>query len=206
MKLGIGILIFHLASIKLFYLVQGRFAKILKRAFRSRICDDYVRLEWEAETVDHRLASKCGIYCGACYVYRAFKDGGRMLDQTAQKLGVPKEAIKCNGCLGPTEDLWRNCQVCQIRACLKEKGFGFCYECSNFEDYSCARYERLREGASKRGEDTREALLRIKARDADSWLREQDGKWRCPTCGSRVWWEQEICYQCGKSLGKKQLS
>jgi hypothetical protein len=120
-----------------------------------------------ARPLDTKLVSKCGIFCGACYVYRAFKDGGKMLDATAQKLEVPKEEIRCNGCSGPTQDLWRDCRMCHISACLKEKGFHFCYECPAFEDSSCPKYERLREGGSRRGENTKKALLRIKAGDAD---------------------------------------
>jgi DNA-directed RNA polymerase subunit RPC12/RpoP len=45
--------------------------------------------------------------------------------------------------------------------------------------------------------------LRIKAGDADAWLKEQDLKWRCANCGSRVWWEQETCFQCGKPISKR---
>ena len=152
--------------------------------------------------MEEKLISKCGIYCGAFYIYRAFKDGGRMLDETAQRLGVPKEAIECGGCFGPVEDLWRNCRVCSIRACLKEKSFDFCYECPDFDDSSCAGYERLHEGCKRRGEDARGALLRIKAGDADNWLKEQDAKWRCANCGSRVWWEQKTCLQCDQPISR----
>ena len=153
--------------------------------------------------MDLRLISKCGIYCGACYIYRAFKDGGRMLDATAQKLGVPKNEIRCNGCSGPAEDLWRDCRKCEIASCLREKVFGFCYECSQFEDCSCSGYERLREFCSRRGENVREALLRIKAGDAVGWLDEQDRKWRCAACGGSLWWEQETCHHCGQSVSEK---
>ena len=154
-------------------------------------------------STDTKLISKCGIYCGACYVYRAFKDGGKMLDETAMKLSVPREKVKCKGCLGPAEDLWRNCLTCHISTCLKEKGLGFCYECPAFEDTSCLKYERLRQGTLRRGENTKEALLRIKAGDAEGWLKEQDRKWRCPGCGNPVWWEQKVCYGCGQSISTR---
>jgi hypothetical protein len=45
--------------------------------------------------------------------------------------------------------------------------------------------------------------LRIRAGDVDNWLREQDLKWRCGACGSRVWWEQKTCFQCGQPIGKR---
>ncbi len=147
-----------------------------------------------------KLISKCGIYCGACYVYRAFKDGGKLLEITAEKLGVPKEEIRCNGCLGSVEDIWRMCKKCQFRDCLRERGLAFCYECPEFENSTCAKYESAREFTSKRGENIREALERIKAGDADRWLMEQDERWRCTTCSGSIYWTEKICHHCGKPI------
>ncbi len=147
-----------------------------------------------------KLISKCGIYCGACYIYRAFKDGGKLLKIMTEKLGVPKEEIKCNGCLDPVEDIWRMCKKCQFRACLQERGLAFCYECSEFENSTCAGYESACEFTSKRGENIREALERIKAGDADRWLKEQDERWRCTTCSGSIYWTEKICHHCGKPI------
>jgi len=152
-------------------------------------------------TLDVNLISKCGIYCGACYVYRSFKDGGRLLETIAEQLGVPKDEIRCGGCLGSAENLWLNCRKCQISACLKEKGLVFCYECPQFETYSCEKYEKLRKFCSERGEDVKEALRRIKAGEARKWLEEQDKKWRCPACGGSIYWTEETCHHCGRLIG-----
>lgn len=144
------------------------------------------------------LISRCGIYCGACYIYRAFKDRGRLLETTAERVVAAREEIRCNGCLGPVEDLWRNCKKCEIRACLQERELVFCYECLEFDNSSCSKYEHLREFCSKRAEDIKEALERIKAEDADVWLMEQDEKWRCAACRESMCWAQETCHHCGQ--------
>jgi len=150
-------------------------------------------------TKSGNLLTKCGIYCGACYIYRAFKDGGEFLDTTANEQGVSKEEVKCEGCSGLEENLWRNCRKCSIKPCLEEKGYIACYECPGFEG-SCAKYENLRTFCSKRGEDTKNALNRFKIGDAEEWLKEQDKKWRCPSCGGSISWYEEKCHHCGHTL------
>ncbi len=46
--------------------------------------------------------SRCGIYCGACFIYCASRDGGKFLDYISKQTETPKEQIKCAGCL----DAW----------------------------------------------------------------------------------------------------
>ena len=147
-----------------------------------------------------RLIGRCGIYCGACYIYRAFKDGGSLLTTTAEKVGVARDEIRCEGCLGPVEDLWRNCKTCEIRACLQERGLVFCYECPEFENSSCSKYERIREFCSNRGENIKHALERIRDGNADVWLKEQDAKWRCPACHRSICWTQTTCHHCSQPI------
>ena len=76
--------------------------------------------------MDQMLLSRCGIYCGACYVYRAERDVGEFLRDTAEWQGVELEQVKCNGCLAPKAEKWPNCQKCHVIDCLKEKGLEFC--------------------------------------------------------------------------------
>ncbi len=143
--------------------------------------------------------SRCGIYCGACFIHCASRDGGKFLDYISKRTETPKELIKCAGCLGAEEELWKNCKKCGIRACLKEKGLQFCYECAKLDE-GCERYERLQKGCFERGEDARESLRRIQSGDAEAWLKEQDAKWRCPTCNKGISWYEETCHHCGKPL------
>ncbi|MDH5483023.1 MAG: DUF3795 domain-containing protein [Candidatus Bathyarchaeota archaeon] len=146
-----------------------------------------------------KLVSRCGIYCDACYVYRAFKDGGEFLDSVSKELGVPKSQIRCGGCLGPEEELWQNCRKCRVRACLKEKGFDFCYECPEFEK-GCDGYESLFSSCLQRGEDTKEALKHFRIGKTEEWLKEQDKKWRCTKCKGKLSWYEKTCHHCGGSI------
>jgi len=153
-----------------------------------------------ASSPDEGLLSRCGIYCGACYIHRAEVDGGGFLEYVAGWQKAPKEKVRCRGCIGPLDEMWLNCRRCTVRACLEEKGYGFCHECPAFDDGSCERSERLNRFCAERGEDPRGALTRIRAGDAEGWLREQDARWRCPSCGRPISWYEESCHHCGDKL------
>ena len=103
--------------------------------------------------VDERLISKCGIYCGACFIYRAERDGGELLKEMAGRFNVPEDEIKCNGCSSPYEEQWKNCQKCGIKACQKKKGKENCAQCSEFEE--CPDYRYIVNFSAYRGEDAR---------------------------------------------------
>jgi hypothetical protein len=145
------------------------------------------------------LISRCGIYCGACYIYRAFKDRGSFLNVVSEKLKVPVDEIKCDGCLDPSENLWRNCRDCMIAVCIREKSIQFCYECSEFEK-ACDKYGELSKFCLQRDEDIRESLNRIKHGETEAWLKEQDAKWRCKACGKPISWYERKCHHCGQAL------
>ena len=146
------------------------------------------------------LLSRCGIYCGACYVYLAYKEGGGFLDSISEKLMVPKDEIRCEGCTGPTESLWQNWRECRLLPCLEERGYEFCFECPEFEEASCDKYEGLSRFCLERGEDIRASMRRIGNGGADAWLMEQDRKWRCSQCGEPISWYEETCHHCGEPI------
>jgi hypothetical protein len=150
------------------------------------------------------LTSRCGIYCGACYVYRAQEDGGAFLEVVSERLGVPPDEVRCGGCTGPEEELWRNCKKCEVLPCLNGRGIEFCYMCPEFDEGSCEKYERISRFASERGEDVRAAMERIRAGEAEAWLEEQDQKWRCPHCQGNISWYEEICHHCNEPIRKDE--
>ncbi len=117
---------------------------------------------------DESLISRCGIYCGAYYVYRAERDGGELLREVAEQNEVPPEEVKCKGCMGPEEDLWGNCSKCTVLTCLKEKGYEFCHECKEFDDESCELYARMIRFCGERGEDIRASMECIRAGEAEA--------------------------------------
>ena len=151
------------------------------------------------------LLSRCGIYCGACYVYRAERDCGDLIREVAEWQKVDIDQVKCNGCFAPDEEKWPNCRKCHPWKCLEEKELQFCHECDAFWDYSCERYNSLEEFCDKRGENTRQNLIKIMA-DPERYLVEQDQRWRCPSCGGPYSWYEETCHHCGKNLNRKDLN
>ena len=147
---------------------------------------------------DPRLLSRCGIYCGACYVYRAERDGGTLLDELSAKIGVTRDEIKCNGCSGPVGEQWPNCQNCSFKACQSGKGVENCAQCSDFE--TCPDYKRAIDFTNYRGEDMREGVSRIGAGDGEAWLAEQGKLWSCPACGQPLMWYDNNCRRCGEKV------
>ncbi len=153
---------------------------------------------------DRGLLSRCGIYCGACYVYRAERDGGEFLKETAMQQGVAINEVSCMGCTGPEDALWVNCAKCHVRDCLKSRGLEFCYQCGEFHERSCTHYEGLAEFCAERGEDIRRAMEEME-KDPDAWLGAQDERWRCGVCGGPYSWYEETCRSCGSHLGRTDL-
>jgi hypothetical protein len=147
--------------------------------------------------INKNLVGRCGHYCGACSIYRACEDGGELLE-VMEKSCPPDRNIYCKGCQAVDETCWPY-NHCKIRECLDAKGFDFCYECDEFEKGECEEWKRLAEGHAKIGMDLHENLLSIKSEGVEKWLREQDKKWRCSSCGKPIS-EEEKCYQCGTQL------
>ena len=152
--------------------------------------------------VEKNLVGRCGLYCGACGIYRAYKDNGEFLKKLAEHFKCPPEKVKCEGCNALTPDSWGyNCKIVQ---CLKSKGLEFCYQCSQYENNSCEKFEKLAKDYLEDGEDLRENLERIKKGEIEDWLKESEEKFKCPTCGKPlpVYGTKGKCYHCGADLPK----
>ena len=151
--------------------------------------------------VDRSLVGKCGLYCGACGIYRAYKDGGEYRQRLADFFKCPPEKVRCEGCQVLTAACWGN--ECKMVQCLNAKGLQFCYECSDFERHTCEKFEEFSKDYLKDDNvDLRDNLARIKAGDVDEWLRESEEKFRCIHCGKPLptGSVRKKCYHCGKDL------
>jgi predicted RNA-binding Zn-ribbon protein involved in translation (DUF1610 family) len=153
--------------------------------------------------VDPRLLSRCGIYCGACFIYRAQRDRGSLLEAMSRRFGVPPAVIKCSGCSGPYEERWRNCQRCNLVACQRKRGQESCGGCPEIDE--CRDHKYLRDFSAYRGENATEGLRRIISGESEAWLREQEKKWSCPRCGSLAMWYDNVCRRCGETLRDKPV-
>jgi len=153
--------------------------------------------------VDGNLVGRCGLYCGACGIYRAYRDGGEYRQRLAAFFKCPPEKVRCEGCQALTPECWGN--DCEMVKCLNAKGLKFCYECPDYEKHTCQKYEKFSEEYLKDDDvDLRANLARIKAGDVEEWLKESAEKFRCPYCGKPLPTKSfgKKCYHCGKELSR----
>lgn len=108
---------------------------------------------------DRDLVGRCGLYCGACGIYRAYKDNGKLLKGLAEHFKCPPEKVRCEGCMALTPDSWG--YECDIFKCLRGKGLDFCYQCTEYENDSCEKFRNLAQDYLKHGVDLRANLAKI---------------------------------------------
>lgn len=82
---------------------------------------------------DITLVAPCGIYCGACPMYKV-KDDPSLREGLVKRInwnGVP-----CAGCRPGKGKNQFIANTCPTHACATERGHDFCFECAEFP---CAR-------------------------------------------------------------------
>jgi len=168
------------------------------------------------------LAAPCGLYCGACVIYRANKRGdSEFLKQIAEAFsgkegqlapGMPPlrkgcdvseaqrqmqdvKGTACEGCL--SEIVAFPCRICAFRDCVLEKGLTNCSQCPDSPCQPLVDFNN--DGLPHHGE----VLANIqRQRDVGigAWIAEQEARWRCPQCGSTIDWYASQCADCGVAL------
>lgn len=145
---------------------------------------------------DPSLVGRCGLYCGACGIYRAYRDNGEYLERVAESFECTPDLVRCEGCQDLTEDCWGH--ECKVLKCLKKKGLGSCHECDGLD--GCEMFLDLYDGYKEIGVDLKQNLERIKSGDTLNWLEDQEEKWRCNACGKPISCHMEECHRCGAIL------
>lgn len=79
------------------------------------------------------LTGRCGLYCGICEIYRAYKDSEELQRELASKHDCSPQDVRCEGCQAIDVSGWsqekewgKNCAILQ---CLNAKELAFCHEC-----------------------------------------------------------------------------
>jgi len=143
-----------------------------------------------------RRDAYCGLYCGACPHFLATENG--TLETFAAEKGMTPDEALCHGCKSDHLRVNAWCASCTYKACAREKGFDFCYECA---DYPC-------EGLVGFINDqdwpyhilVPENMERIQQDGLSAWLEAQDARWRCEVCGTKHSWYGGTCETCGAPL------
>ena len=109
------------------------------------------------------MTAYCGLYCAECIAYLATqKDDDQEREKVAQQwskeFNIPLKAldINCDGCKTENGQLFGFCQMCEVRACAKEKKVETCAHCDDFE---CHKIQ----GIFKLVPYARDALEKVKA-------------------------------------------
>lgn len=147
-------------------------------------------------TDDFMLLGACGLYCGACYHYRAsFPEGKHLLPEAAQR-GQKQEEFLCQGCRADPHKMQIGCAQCSIRACAESKHLLHCGLCP---DLPCERMRVFQEDGRVHHRDVLAQLHKLTVQGPTSWLAEQEQRWTC-CCGTPFSWYEEMCRQCGASV------
>ncbi len=133
------------------------------------------------------LIGRCGLYCGICEIYRAYKDSRKLQEEIAKKLNCRPEEVKYEGCQALDVYEWSYKKEwgtnCTILKCLNTKKLNFCYECAEYD--TCQRFNKFAKIRLPEI-DLRRNLQMIQEGKFEEWLLEQDKKWRYPRCGNPI--------------------
>lgn len=143
------------------------------------------------------LLAACGLYCGACYHYRAGQPGGEHLLSDEARGGRPLAGYTCGGCRSTAHYDHDGCRECSIRTCVDARGLRYCGPC---EDFPCERFRAFQYNGRKHHADVEANLKAIELRGADAWLVIQTLQWECPSCASPFSWYEIKCHACGAML------
>lgn len=125
----------------------------------------------------------CGLYCGACPQYLATRAGN------AAELGLED----CQGCRSEVVAAgW--CAICTLKACARNKGVEYCYECS---EYPCRDLEDFKNSEDcPYHSEIYGYMATISQVGKDEWLAQMKARWGCPSCGKGATWWDLSCGEC----------
>lgn len=145
------------------------------------------------DTMEFKYDSYCGLYCGACSVLAANKEGN--VKEAAKKWDMNPGDIVCYGC--KTETISVYCKDCDIKDCAEDRGVDFCFQCGN---YPCNRLIEFNHDECPHHSVVMKNLETISKNGIEYWLNEQEKRWKCPECGTVFTWYDETCKNCGSTL------
>ena len=160
----------------------------------------------EKEIRNKDLMAPCGLYCGVCGIYIATRDGNEKFKATMGNLyGTPPKETECLGCMqsDPPEKLYGYCQSCDIRECVKAKGYYSCHQC---REWPCRHIENFRLATGKRVMIRTIPIWRAKVEEQGDekgsieWARLECERYHCPSCGKPLFRGAQRCWACKKSV------
>jgi hypothetical protein len=134
-----------------------------------------------SKTISADMFAPCGMNCALC-------------------IGHQRAKKPCAGCRGDIAEIHPHCQKCVIRGCESRKN-GFCYACDSFP---CKRLKQLDVRYRKNyGMSMIQNLRDIAEMGLDAFIRCENTKWACPSCGHLLSVHREQCQNCGATKNKE---
>lgn len=143
--------------------------------------------------MEFKYDTYCGLYCGACEVLVATKNGD--VEKAAKAWNMKPEELRCHGC--KTGTISSFCSTCDIKKCAEDKRVDFCFQC---DEYLCARLVEFKNDKYPHHSVILKNLDFIRGKGINKWLEEQEARWSCPNCGAKFSWYDQVCKKCGEKL------
>ena len=108
-----------------------------------------------------------------------------------------REENKCCGCMKKGDNKPEHCKKCRIKFCEEhdKTDFLYCYECTKFP---CAKLKNLNQRyTEKYNLSLIDNLKTIKQSKINDFMRNENIKWKCPTCGEILCVHRNACLKCG---------
>jgi hypothetical protein len=125
------------------------------------------------------LFAYCGINCRTCVGFLGYKLNGEKTEP-------------CGGCRTRFKACTFFEKHCKNLA-NRDKN-EYCFECPNFP---CDKLKEIdRYYAGKYGVSIIESFRHIKTKGMNDFLKSEEEKWKCPTCGGVICAQTKRCYTC----------
>lgn len=141
----------------------------------------------------YRRDSVCGLFCGACDVFLANREG--QVDAAAKAWGMSPDQLVCHGCSSSVHAIY--CLDCEIKACASGKNIKHCADCA---EAPCERILAFRNDRHAHHSVILANQQQWRALGRSVWLKTQALRWQCPDCGASFAWYDRRCKDCGANL------
>ena len=162
---------------------------------------------WSEEEIRNtNLMAPCGLYCGTCGIYIATRDQNQKFKTVMGNLyGTKPEETECLGCMqpDPPKKLYGARGTCQIRNCVKSKGYYSCHQCG---EWPCGRVENFGFATGIRVMKRAIPVWRAKVakhgdeRGSIEWARSECERYHCPSCGKPLFMGAQRCRACKRPV------
>ena len=115
--------------------------------------------------IDITMFAPCGMNCVVCYKHCYHKK-------------------PCAGCLNTDTGKPEHCRKCRIKDCIRNSGFSYCFECS---DYPCKLITNLEKSYNKRYQASlMENSEYMRQYGLEAFAQQQEKKYTCSKCGGII--------------------